>query len=319
MEHTHDHRYSGNVQVDISYNALKYLGALGYSRVKFALSEMNHKEPDVCDKVAARFQGSSFATLSSVLKKAPVFGNNPPAPIYGLTHPQCSCSYIVYPPNSIQYLKLTGNPSKEQKEEILQHMYPQQVWANSRTPTILDIDYSAFVNVTPKRPVKNPELIEQPWYQDTWSWIKNKIFRKASDYSDFIRLAHTRVAANNVRFGDLVRFIADYDFVTEFGIATPFAEGTVGLALADYNDQQLFVYLPSHDSVFPVKKDSLIPINNKDIGASSVCKKVRIHNDTLNEDIEGIVCGETSTHVMVYDFLDGVKKPIEISAVQYFE
>lgn len=315
-EHNHDHRYAGNVPVDISYKALQYLGSLGYSRVKFVLSEMNHKVPDICDKLAARFQGNNFATLSSVLSKAPVFGSNPPAPIYGLSHPACRCSYLVYPPNSIQYLKLKGNPTKEQKEEILKHMYPQQVWALSKTPTIQDMDFSAFVNVTPERPIKNQELAQQPWYQETWNWIKNKIFRKASDYSDFVRLAHVRVAANNVRFGDLVRFISEYGYTTEFGITTPFEEGTVALALADYNDKEIFVYLPSHDSVFNVRKDSLIPISNSDI-SDIVCKKVRVFNDTIGENIEGIICGQSGDNALVYDFLDGVKKPIPLSEINY--
>lgn len=310
-EHNHNHVYSaGNVPVDISYEALRYLGSLGYSRVKFVLSEMNHTTPDICDKVASRFQGKNFATLNSVLNKAPIFGNNPPAPIYGLTHPKCGCSYMVYPPATIAHLRLPGNPTKEQKREVLKHMYPQQVWALSRVPTIQDIDFSAFVDVTPERPVRKPEMDEYPWYQETWNWIKGKIFRKASDYFDFIRLAHTKIAANNVRLGDLVKFITPYDFTTEFNITTTFPESTIALALADHTDREIFVYVPLYDSVFPVRKDSLVNASNSDIPYDRLCKRVRVYNNSINDNIEGIIALERESSAFVYDFIEG--KMVEI-------
>lgn len=320
MDHLHEHHYAaGNVPVDISYEALKYLGSLGYSRVKFVLSEMNHKVPDICDTLAARFQGSNFATLNSVLNKAPVFGSNPPAPIYGLSHPRCTCSYMVYPPATIANLRLPGNPSQDQKREILKHMYPQQIWALSKVPVIKDIDFSAFVDVTPERPVKKTDMEEFPWYQETWSWIKNKIFRKASDYSDAIRLAHTRVAANNVRMGDLVKFISPYDFVTEYGITTTFPESTVALALADHTGSEIFVYVPYYDSVFPVKKDSLVGTRNSEIPYDRLCKKAKVYNHTLNDYIEGIVSLEREDSSMVYDFVDGKMVAIPNADLQLTE
>lgn len=304
--------------VDISYEPLNYLGSIGYARAKFLLAE-NHPTRDVCDEVASRFIGDTFVTLNSILTNAPVFGANPPAPIYGLTHPACRCSYLIYPPNNIQSLILPGSVTDQQKEEILKHMYPQQVWALSRAPKIQDIDFSAVVDVTPERPKRKNDLMEYPWYQEAWKWIKEKIFRQANSYSDMIRYAHTKTAFSSVRMGDLIRVIDDVDFVTELGISTPIFSGFTGLALGDYTESEIFVYIAPYNTVLYLPKDKLIKISNNDIEDPYLQKRIYLYNSKIKDTIEAQIIRVIDSVVWVYDFVDNDIKKLSKNEIRFID
>lgn len=304
--------------VDISYEVLKYLKSIGYSRAKFVLSE-NHPRPDICDEVASRFSGdSSFITLDNLIANAPIFTNkqgktSPPAPIYGLTHVSCRCRLVVFPPQTTAELIIPGSPDEQQKAEILSKMYPQEVYALSTQPRVMDRDFSKYINIPVERPVEKTELKKEPWYQKAWDWVKKKVFRKSVDYMSLIRYAESSV----FRTGDLIRTMDDYVSESELGIGTPIQSGSHGLYLADYEyDKELgLIYIAEYNTIRAFPKASLVPITNNDIDDEFLYKKVVIYNDAINDNIDGIVVRvmDEGKELWVFDMIKDtvVKLPVD--------
>lgn len=298
--------------VDTSYEVFKYLKSIGYTRAAFVLSE-NHPRPDICDQIASKFAGGqNLITLDNLMSEAKIFTNksgktSPPAPIYGLTHPECRCRFIVLPPQTINELVIPGITDKKEKEEILSKMYPQEVHALSTEPKILDRDFSKYINIPVERPVEKKDLSDETWYQKTWNFIKQKVFRKSMSYVDLIRYADSDIFST----GDLIRVIEDVKTESELGIGLIIPEGCHGLYLSDYpydRDHSL-VYISEYNSIRLLPKSSIIQITNNDVGGGLLHKKVLIYNSVLDDNIDSIIVrvmdnGET---IWAYDMIkDGI-------------
>lgn len=299
---------------DSSYEVFKYLKSIGYTRAKFVLSE-NHPRPDVCDQLAAQFASdASFITLDNLIANAPIFTNkqgktSPPAPIYGLSHPGCLCRMIVFPPQTINELVLPGNPDENQKKEILSKMYPQEVYALSTTPRVMDRDFSKYINIPVERPTEKLDMNDQPWYQKAWDWVKKKIFRKSLSYTSLIRYAESDV----LKTGDLIRLMDDFDSRSELDIGLVIPSGSHGLYLSDYEYDRDYglVYIAEYNTIRTIPKSNLVPITNNDITDPLLYKKVVIYNETLNDNIDGIIVRvmDDGNEIWVFDMIkDGIVK-----------
>lgn len=297
---------------DISYEVLKYLKSIGYTRAAFVLSE-NHPRPDICDEIASKFTGGqNLITIDNLLANAPIFTNksgktSPPAPIYGLTHPECRCRFVVLPPQTIQELNIPGITDDKEKTEILSKMYPQEVHALSTKPVVMDRDFSKYINIPVERPVEKKDLSDETWYQKTWNFIKKKIFHKAMDYTSLIRYSESDI----FKTGDLIKLIEDVETESELGIGLIVPNGSHGLYLSDYPyDRDMgLIYIAEYNSIRLVPKSSIIQINNNDIQDEFLYKKVILYNDTLDDSIDGIVIRvmDGGNTLWVYDMIkDGV-------------
>lgn len=290
--------------VDVSYKAFQYLKSIGYTRAKFILSEI-HVDYDICDEVDGMFRGGNYITIDKILAEARVFKANPPAAIYTHTHPECECYFRVFPPTSYKQLQLPTQFSDEQKKAILKHMYPQDVYAPYPTPFIQNVDFSAIVDVTPEAPIEDPELKNEPWYQEAWKWTKNKVFRKNNSYLDLIRYAADR---NNFKIGDQVKIIKKANYTSELGLSYDFLPDQIGIVVG-YIDQLKapLVFLLRKRNIFPIPENCLVQITNQDL-ESDLGKKVEIYNPELKETTEGMVYRELRNEVWVYDLYSGEMK-----------
>lgn len=289
-----------SAKVDRSYEALEYLYDVGYRRAVFKLGDL-HMDYDICDRMADKFSDSgdfTYADLGKILNSAPVFGNNPPSPIYGLTHPGCNCYYMVYPPERPNELNISY--SDEQKEEILAHMYPQVVYADHAH--IEDIDFGAIVEVTPKRPVYDTDKGSEPWYQEAWNWVKKKIFRASKD--GIYRFASDPV----FRVGTFTRVVKDFTYTSELGLSLVIPEGSQGISVGfldlEGQENKVLVYILGYSMTFPIDKGYLISINNLDKDFLSKSSGPRIgESGVFNRE-----SGEGSFGIIVNQKEDGVIK-----------
>ncbi|MEO0075118.1 MAG: hypothetical protein ABIK31_03290 [candidate division WOR-3 bacterium] len=219
------------VPVDVSFSALTTLYNLGYRRVSFVLSEA-HNVRDVCDKIYNMygFGKNRFMQLSTLINNAPIFGSNPPAPLYGLTHPNCRCHFLVFPPKNLRDLTIPGQRlTVQQKEVLLSYMYPQEVNALSYAPSVTDIDFDAYIDSKQREPKIESSLQSEPWYQQVWDFVKKKIFRKSVlDGSGLYRYS-----SSIFNYGDIVKLLDDYT-VTDGIIYTKVPDGSFGFVLSEY-------------------------------------------------------------------------------------
>jgi hypothetical protein len=298
--------------VDTSFEVFKYLRSIGYSRAAFVLSE-NHPREDICDNIASKFSGGqNLITLDNLMAEAKIFTNksgktSPPAPIYGLTHPECRCRFIVLPPQTINELIIPGITDVKEKEEILSKMYPQEVHALSTVPKILDVDFSKYINIPVERPVEKKHLSDETWYQRVWNFIKNKIFRKSMSYIDLVRYADSDI----FHTGDLIKVIENVITESELGIRLMIPQGYHGLYLSDYpyDRNKSLVYISEYNSIRLLPKSSIIQITNNDIEHGLLYKKILIYNPILDDSIDSIVVRvmDSGRTVWAYDMIkDGI-------------
>lgn len=281
-----EYRFSART-IDQSHAVLKDYYSLGYRRVQFSLSE-NHPKADICDNVYSRYGlgGGSFIQLTTLINKAPVFGSNPPAPLYGMTHPECRCSFVVFPPKNINDLTIPGRRMDiEEKKVLLATMYPIQVGASSSNVSIINYDFDKYIDERQRKPVYDDTLKEEPWYDSVWNFIKTKIFKKSNNYLEFIRYADSD---GSFKFMDQISLVSDIE-VQDFLTVTKIPSGEIGIFLSNYEySNSALIYFIRLNRIYPVSYDRLASNSNSSLD-SELGKKVVFYDSVNDDQVECVV------------------------------
>lgn len=289
--------------VDVSWKVLDKLLKFGYGRVQWVLAE-THVVPDICNKLADKYSGGNYLQLRPFVEHAPVFGANPPAPIYGMAHPLCKCTLKVFPPKNSRDLRIPGKEfSKEEKAIILSNLPVQSVMALSTIGAIEKINYQAYLS---------PEVIKEynELKQEKDEPENKNFFEKAWDFlsMDIGKdiFSSVRMAKNGFKPGDVVRLIEDLEVESDLTVITPLLEGYLGVYLGHDSAEDIsYFYCITLNGIYPFDSSCAIKLENSDITKNDIGKKVAVADLEKSEYVEVVITRKTEDNYEVYDIESG--------------
>lgn len=289
--------------VDVSWNVLNKLLKYGYRRAQWILAE-NHPKPDICDKLARKYSGSQFIQLKELVEQAPVFGANPPAPIYGMGHPLCRCTLLIFPPKNARDLVIPGkNFTKEEKVIIMSNLPTQRVMALSKVGQIEKIDYKKYLGsevITEYNDLKEHQEEEdnRDFFQKAWDFLNIDIGKDI--------FSSVRMARNGFNSGDVIKIIEDLEVESDMTVITPILEGYLGVYLGHDTVADIsYFYCIDLMGIYPFDSSSAIKIENSDITKNDVGKKAVVADTENGEYVEVVITRKLGDEYTVYDVESG--------------
>jgi hypothetical protein len=291
--------------VDVSWKVLDKLFKFGYRRAQWVVERGgSHRKPDICDTLEKKYSGSQFIQLKSLVEHAPVFGSNPPAPIYGMSHPLCRCTLLIFPPKNSRDLVIPNKTfTKEEKAIIMSNLPPQSVMALSRVGQIEKIDYNRYLDsgvVNEYNDLKENKEEEEnkDFFSNAWDFLKMDLGQNI--------FGSTRTANSRFVSGDVVKIIEDLEVESDLTIITPLLEGYLGVYLGDDpNDGISYFYCIDLGGIYPFLSDSAVKMENSDITDNDIGKKAVVADTEKSEYLEVVITRKFDDMYEVYDVETG--------------
>lgn len=267
------------VHIDASINTFIYLRDLGYTTGVWALGpeykrEKCHPVREISGKTPiCEFLDGSPLLINDIIQRAQAFADRhsfmPAKAIVALSHPNCRCHVVCYPPVSPEGIPDTapGLPTFGDPEEILhykQQIFPKlQIFPVDRWTVLSPIIYEQITNVAAKVLDEDAVLQATPYYKARKHYKKQY---KSSSFEEE-RLKYAESAwVDDVQ---PIRTSHSYLFKSSLGPIRPVPSDYVGFQLS-VTDDYAMVFLGNLSRTIIAPRDCIEIINLRPVPPSEL-------------------------------------------------